>query len=142
MTDAERQELIQLVAVGVFMLEEDEFGDVDAMAGAPDTDVSTDMRRPSWVFLNLIMPERIRQDEKFGAGRTHKGAESAMILVEEIGEWANEILSRPWSDSGWQAVMLRLEGAGDMARQWIENHDGWVGSQKAVIDAEKSSKDS
>lgn len=111
-------ELVQVAAVAVAIMEDDEFGQCDAQRHNPN----------EWTQLEEIVErigvERIRQDEQWGARHLTK-LEWAMILAEEIGEWANEMMKLEGTTSDPDAVLV-LEMLGQVesvARWWIKDHE-------------------
>jgi len=117
-------ELIQVAAVAVAMLEDNRFG--QAHAGMQ---ISTDRHQFDYIFDELAW-ERAQQDQKFGVGRHLTKLEWAMILAEEIGEWAGEVKSiknmlndgTPDPDGDAALVLAMLSRVEVIARRWIENH--------------------
>ncbi len=110
------EELIQVLAVGVSILEDLRHG------------VADNSQAPGAVpIISEIYEERDRQDAKWGP-QHHTPEEWAMILVEEMGEWAGEILAehltrpRTMSGSAW-FILCRLHYLESEARRWLEFHD-------------------
>ncbi len=117
-------ELIQVAAVAVAMLEDDRFG--QAHAGMQ---ISIDWYQIDDVFGDIAW-ERAQQDQKFGVGRHFTKLEWAMILAKEIGQWASELnrtkdtwdvmIPDPHGDAALVLDMLsQVEG---VARRWIKDH--------------------
>lgn len=129
-----RKEMVQVAAVAASILEQSRYGTTDfhkawqpGITGPKQGDL----------VLSEIREERLRQDEKWGAGRSHTEVEYAMILAEEIGEWVAE-LDHPWTGGKYNVaagVLQNLYAAGVQARAWIEKHE-WPDRQQEVIDAE------
>jgi len=89
----------------------------------------------SAVIANQIRAEREAQDYKWGI-QHHELTEWLMILAEEVGEVADLLFDRQWSEFPVGDVALKLAEAGDIARKWCEGHD-WPERQKQVYAAAK-----
>ena len=134
----EEAELVQVLAVGVASLETMKFGQAAFEAWFQD---ERGPQMQGFEILDRVADERMRQDRKWGEQR-HGRVEWAMILAEEIGEWAEEIGPRdPDYDlseverSQAEFVLRLLASAGESARAWLENHE-WPDRQQSVYDEE------
>lgn len=104
-----RQELIQVAAVAVAIVEDLDHGNTDHGRSA--------------AVLEEVQEERVRQDEKWGA-QHHDPLTWLMILAEEVGEVAEMI---PWrSSDAAEAAGIRLQviRAGRRARRWLTEQFG------------------
>ncbi len=120
-------ELLQVLAVGVAMIEDIMYGSAhhDKQIGRADGVTQAD------IVLTLIREERESQDDKWGP-QHHDAEEWAMILSEEIGEWAGEILREADEDMSrpaWEIIHAMFQLGDVSARQWLETHQ-----MKEVID--------
>lgn len=127
-----REELIQVAAVAV--------AHVEQLEGSPENRVrNPNGFRTDWhqAALDHVGSERFRQWEKWGP-RKHTDLEWLMILMEEVGEVADEIAAEqdpvlsPVMD-----VLGAIQYAGSQARRWLENHE-WPERQQQVFDEELS----
>ncbi len=127
-----QEELVQIMAVGVSIIEDQEFGSADGEKGIGRTDGETQ----TGFVLTLIRQERESQDDKWGS-QHHDAEEWAMILREELGEWAGEVLKEAkegMSREAWE-ILHGLYQLGDVqAREWVETHN-WPERQQEVFDA-------
>ncbi len=136
------QELIQVAAVVASILEAKLHGATDFDALITD-DVDGGAAFQGWAVLELFADERKRQDAKWGDQESHGPITWAMILAEEIGEWAEElriedqIADMTATEVGSAAAVLKhLEVAGKGARTWLNAHE-WPERQQAVFDEEE-----
>ncbi len=138
----ERMELIQVAAVAAASLENMDYGQAqfDALV-----EVDGVMVYQGPEVLRLITKERAAQDGKWST-QEHGRIEWAMILTEEIGEWAEELLeftSDELSEAeqiAARGALTRLSWAGIRAREWLEAHD-WLERQQKVFDEEAHAKE-
>jgi len=128
-----QEELVQIMAVGVSIIEDQMFGSADGDKQIPSR---VDGEDQTGFVLTLIRQERESQDDKWGA-QHHDVEEWSMILVEEIGEWAGAMLDEAgegMSREAWD-ILAGLYGLGDEdARKWLETHK-WPERQQEVFDA-------
>ena len=121
------EELIQILAVGVSILEDERFGSANSSErlGRP-TDRKQSKKTQTSPFLAQIFEERRRQDDKWGP-QHHTPVEWAMILIEEMGEWAGEIIEESQTgqmvDSLAWYILQRLQILEGEARRWLEKHN-------------------
>ena len=122
------EELVQILGVGVSILEDERFGQAD-----------NSQSFQAGPILAKIVRERRRQDAKWGP-QHHTAEEWAMVLVEELGEWAGSVLAEskgldgePWT------ILMTLHRLEDRAREWLELHK-WNDRQQEVLDLERSKK--
>lgn len=97
-----RQELIQVAAVAVAIVEDLDHGNTDHSQSA--------------AILEEVQEERVRQDEKWGA-QHHDPLTWLMILAEEVGEVAEEI-------SSMSEARMQVLQAGRRARRWLTEQFG------------------
>ena len=97
-----RQELIQVAAVAVAIVEDLDYGGTDHGRSA--------------AVLEEVQEERVRQDEKWGA-QHHDPLTWLMILAEEVGEVAEEI-------SSMSEARMQVLQAGRQARRWLTEQFG------------------
>lgn len=137
----ELKELVQVAAVAVGSIENREFGRAEFDRWLDPTTIS------GWEAIELVAIERRRQDEKWGY-QDHSRIAWAMILAEEIGEWAEELRNdrRRGDEIGFEgltaeeigtvsAVLKMLYEAGEGARRFLENHE-WPERQQTVYNRE------
>jgi len=129
--EQEKAELIQVAAVATASLENMLYGQAafEARVGS--------IQLQGEEVLDLVADERASQDVKWGEQR-HSRLEWAMILAEEIGEWAEEVFKGSLEEEGNAAafyVLHELASAGLVARGWLETHR-WEPRQQKVYDAE------
>ncbi len=140
--EREQTELVQLTAVAVASRESFRYG----QAGFEDWVGSSADEGPTMQgmeVLDEIAAERMRQDAKWG-NQAHGRAMWAMILAEEIGEWADELRVEigedgiePYEATQIRAALEYLRTAGEIARRFLEAHAWPEGStNKEVFDAE------
>lgn len=136
-----QEELVQIMAVGVSILEDQMFGlaDGEKQIGRVDGEDQTGF------VLTLIRQERESQDDKWGP-QHHDAEEWAMILLEEMGEWAGEVLKEAEEEvvrkaeegmslEAWE-ILRGLYELGDVrARHWLKGHE-WSDRQQEVFDGE------
>lgn len=121
--DTWRYELVQVAAVAAAILEDVTFGVAHYRAAASDG-----RTQGPWI-LAAVGAERIEQDRKWGP-QSHTVTEWAMILAEEIGEWAEHTTTHLPSDDGMDPsefaaaslVLGLLVYAGAVARRWLHSH--------------------
>lgn len=126
----EEAELIQVMAVACASIENMRYGQASAEAWTPDDTMQ------GFAVLDHVFNERVAQDAKWGE-QGHSRIEWAMILAEEIGEWAAELVDESAGDPYEAYVLGRFVSAGKAAREWLENHE-WPERQQQVYDAEAS----
>ena len=97
-----RQELIQVAAVAVAIVEDLDHGGTDHGQSA--------------AILEEVQEERVRQDEKWGS-QHHDPLTWLMILAEEVGEVAEEI-------SSMSEARIQVLQAGRRARRWLTEQFG------------------
>jgi hypothetical protein len=138
------KELIQVMAVACASLENERYGQAAAEAWwTQQSELGEYPTMQAFGVLDDVFTERVSQDEKWGQ-QEHSRIEWAMILAEEIGEWADEISAVdviealdgdvPEQDAAFDILML-LSAAGLKARKWLEGHE-WPERQQEVYDAE------
>jgi hypothetical protein len=121
--NGEMMELVQVAAVAVASLE-------------------NTLVHPTGAILGHVAMERERQDEKWGEQK-HSRIEWAMILTEEIGEWAEEVRKFHGGETlraeyrMADEVLETLVRAGDGARFWLDHHE-WPERQQQVYNRETS----
>lgn len=138
------KELIQVAAVAIASLENERFGQANANALVFTEDGSDLVGMQAYIIQDDVIEERLRQEAKFGTDRLHSRVEWAMILAEEIGEWAEEITSDDIHDALDSAeeqdyakdILTMLSEAGQDARLWLQEHKWQSKQQQAVMDAE------
>lgn len=143
--DNHGKELVQIAAVVVASLENEEFGQANANALVFTEDGTELVGMQAWIITDYIIAERERQEEKFGTERLHSRVEWGMILAEEIGEWAEEITGDDIHDSLDDVeeqdlvkdVFATLAQAGRDARMWLQEHEWESAQQQEVMDAER-----
>ena len=124
---------MQILAVGVSILEDQKFGSADGdkhIRGRLDGETQTGF------VLTLIRQERESQDDKWGP-QHHDPEEWAMIMAEEIGEWAGVMLDEAgegMSREAWDILHGLYELGDEDARKWLETHE-WPERQQEVFDA-------
>jgi len=135
----EQVELTQVAAVVVASMEVAQFGQASFEGWTVSEDGGPAMQ--GFEILDTIAKERMRQDSKWGP-QEHGREIWAMILAEEIGEWAEEIrVIQPSEEfTGYEATQMRavleyLTVAGQVARKFLEAHE-WPDRQQEVFDAE------
>ena len=138
--EREQVELVQLAAVAVASRESFRYG----QAGFEDWVESSADEGPTmqgFEVLDDIANERMAQDAKWG-NQSHGRLIWAMILAEEIGEWAEELGAaqpgdgiEPYEATQIRAALGYLRTAGVAARAFLENHE-WPDRQQEVFDAE------
>ncbi len=122
------KELIQILAVGVSILEDERYGVADSSRTltADRPRAAQSKKTQASPILADIFRERLNQDAKWGP-QHHTPIEWAMILVEEMGEWAGEIIEESQTgqmvDSLAWYILQRLQILEDEARRWLEKHD-------------------
>lgn len=117
-------ELLQVLAVGAASIENELFGEAKFEAWQQADDGGPAIQGHE--VLDKVALERVRQDELWGT-QNHSRVTWAMILAEEIGEWAAELRSR--DDPGLTEheyglatdVLHTLIAAGEGARVWLES---------------------
>ena len=137
MSDRLITELVQVAAVCVAMIE-------DLKYGQADSEMIVEPHNDSWTqsidVLDDVGVERIRQDEKWGT-RHQTPMEWLMILAEEVGEVAEEVLScgdrTPDPVGNADDSLHALTFAGNVARMWLRAHE-WPERQQEVVDREVS----
>ncbi len=137
----QRYELIQLIAVAVSILETMDFGEADSRVFddlSPEAIPGTGLPRNRSIYEDIAR-ERAEQDSKWGP-QAHKEIAWAMILAEEIGEYARELdlnaEDMTEEEIGIAAgVISLLKQAEDGARRWLNGHE-WNARQQEVYDAE------
>lgn len=134
----EETELIQVMAVACGSLEVMRYGQAAAEAMVMD-EAGEPITMQAFGVLDDVEAERVRQDAKWGE-QNHGRISWAMILAEEIGEWAAELRvtdeEMPESDKVFaQEVIDALIAAGEGARIWLESHE-WPERQQRVYDEE------
>ncbi len=127
------RELIQALAVGVSIIEDAMYGSAhhDKQIGRADGATQAD------IVLTLIREERESQDDKWGP-QHHDSEEWAMILAEEIGEWAGEVLKEAtegMSRPSWEVLHEFWKQGDQKAREWLETHN-WPDRMQEVFDDE------
>ncbi len=126
-------ELIQTAGVIVSLIEDLMYGsaDYDKPIGGGRSDGATQAD----IVLALIREEREKQDDKWGP-QHHDLEEWAMVLCEEVGEWAGEVLkesNEEMSREAWD-ILHGIYKLGDVrAREWVETHN-WPDRQQEVFD--------
>ena len=141
MSDNEQVELTQVAAVAAASMEDAEYGVADFEGWCDSADGGPAIQ--GLEVLDAVAAERMRQDEKWGP-QTHSRPIWAMILAEEIGEWAEELGTvqeggdvAPYEATQIRAVLGYLRTAGIAARSLLEAHVWPVGSKnQEVFDAE------
>ncbi len=135
-------ELIQVLAVGAASLEVEKFGGTEFEKWVLADDGGPAIQ--GYEVLDKVAFERIRQDKMWG-NQGHDRTSWAMILAEEIGEWAAEVKARDeqgLTEGEYELatdVLGTLIAAGEGARYWLENHE-WPERQQQVFDEEKAEK--
>lgn len=81
-----REELIQVAAVAIAIVQDLDYGDTYVAGGLTSDRLKTRMG----FIANEVMDERLRQEDKWGP-QHHTPAEWLAILAEEVGEAANEV---------------------------------------------------
>ncbi len=112
--NAYRDELIQVAAVAVAIVQDLDTG--SAKVGLGDLDE----------VMNDVRVERKRQNARFGA-QHHTDFGWSGILIEEIGEWAAEVLERATDITAEEfpiyKMLMKLTDMEQPARDWLEAHD-------------------
>lgn len=119
----ERLELIQVLAVGAASVEcmDQGVAEFEGWVTAPDEGPAMQ----GMLVLDEVGLERLRQDEHWGPQK-HGRITWAMILGEEIGEWAEELVLADEELTDEQigtagAVIGLLKRAGIAARKYLED---------------------
>ena len=142
MSDHEQRaqlELVQIAAVVASILEAQLHGATEFERWVTSADGGP--AQQGWEILELFAKERQRQDEKWGDQESHGVITWAMILTEEIGEWADELRisdqEQTEEEYGVSAAVLKhLALAGEGARKWLNGHE-WPERQQQVFDEEE-----
>ncbi len=121
MNEQARHEAAQVAAVAAAMLEDAYFGQANYRANPTQYNALCEQGDE---VLNRIRAERIAQDDKWGP-QTHHPAVWLAILVEEVGELADEIINAddfPKGEHGaaLRVVAMRTAIAGEEARDVLE----------------------
>lgn len=135
----QRSELIQLIAVAVSILETMDHG--EANSGVSEGLPPHGLPRNRNIYRD-IRRERAQQDQKWGP-QSHLEITWAMILAEEIGEYARELdLNAEYMTNEEfgiaSGVINLLKQAEDGARRWLNAHE-WNDRQQKVYDDETAS---
>ncbi len=127
------RELIQVLAVAVAMIEDEMYGSANGTKQIGRADGATQAD----IVLTLIREERESQDDKWGP-QHHDAEEWAMILAEEIGEWAGDVLKEAeegMSRPAWNVLHALWKQGDAEARHWLETHN-WPDRIQEVFDDE------
>jgi NTP pyrophosphatase (non-canonical NTP hydrolase) len=121
-------EALQVSAVAAAMVEDDAYGEANYWV-APNYNLPSQVQ--GGTVLREVSRERIRQDEKWGP-QHHDKFTWFIILMEEVGELADEVLALDEMPEDWTApeqafayeVLLRARAAGKKAEAWLERKFG------------------
>ena len=108
-----REELIQVAAVAVAMVEDLDYGSADSSRIVDDGIVGGSAMRDILLEVGL---ERKRQDQKWGP-QHHDPFTWLMILMEEVGEVAEEVKAIRGDSPFLVNTVIR---AGERSKHWLE----------------------
>lgn len=122
MNDNLREELVQVAAVAVAILEDLDYGVADTSAKATDTPAYLFDLSQTDMILSDVSEERHRQDEKWGPQHNDPFT-WLLILMEEVGEFAEEVEADPKRPGFFPEavnVLSMIVGAGRWAKKLLE----------------------